>query len=64
MLKSDTAFSFLLGEGILSGDVFQKNGVYAETGEEETVEPASGIYSPSRGRRVSDSGDSSGISGS
>ena len=55
MLKSDTAFSFLLGEDILSGDVFQKNGVYAETGEEETVEPASGIYSPSRGRRVSDS---------
>ena len=27
MLKSDTAFSFLLGEDILSGDVFQKNGV-------------------------------------
>lgn len=24
MLKSDTAFSFLLGEDILSGDVFQK----------------------------------------
>ena len=65
MLKSDTAFSFLLGEGIYLGDVFQKNGVYAEAGEEETVEHCIGnIFAVKRKTGIRFRRQPSGISGS
>ena len=47
MLKSDTAFSFYWVKASYQRCI-PKMVYVMETGEEETVEPASGIYSPSK----------------